>query len=160
LVVSTCSNARRGRCAACKTVFDPDLDQGGNTNVVVRRDPITGDVTRALVCHWCRPGRPGGRSRHAGTSFGLDLDRLQEVEVEQDWTDTISTGVALLYGRDDAPSEKMIFESETSEPMTCGRSATRIESRMEGEDREVSEFFMPRPDGQMVRTMEVVYERQ
>ena len=32
-----------GRCAACKAVFDPDLEQGGNTNVVVRRDPATGD---------------------------------------------------------------------------------------------------------------------
>ena len=31
-----------GRCAACKAVFDPDLEQGRNTNVVVRRDPATG----------------------------------------------------------------------------------------------------------------------
>jgi hypothetical protein len=28
-----------GWCAACKAVFDPDLEQGGNINVVVRRDP-------------------------------------------------------------------------------------------------------------------------
>ena len=27
-----------GRCAAGKTIFDPDLEQGGNTNIVVRRD--------------------------------------------------------------------------------------------------------------------------
>jgi hypothetical protein len=32
-----------GRCAACNAVFDPDLEQGGNINVVVRRDPVTGD---------------------------------------------------------------------------------------------------------------------
>jgi hypothetical protein len=38
-----------GRCAACKAVFDPDLEQGGNTNIVVRRDPATGDTTRVLV---------------------------------------------------------------------------------------------------------------
>jgi hypothetical protein len=25
-----------GRCVACGVVFDPDLEQGGNTNVVVR----------------------------------------------------------------------------------------------------------------------------
>jgi hypothetical protein len=31
-----------GRCAACKSIFEPDLEQGGNTNVVVRRDPATG----------------------------------------------------------------------------------------------------------------------
>lgn len=46
-----------GRCAACKAVFDPDLEQGGNTNIVVRRDPATGEMTRALVHRWCRPGR-------------------------------------------------------------------------------------------------------
>jgi hypothetical protein len=28
-----------GRCAAGKAVFDPDLEQGGNVNLVVRRDP-------------------------------------------------------------------------------------------------------------------------
>jgi hypothetical protein len=38
-------------------VFDPDLEQGGNTNIVVRRDPATGEMTRALVHRWCRPGR-------------------------------------------------------------------------------------------------------
>jgi RNA-directed DNA polymerase len=47
-----------GRCAACKAVFDPDLEQGGNTNIVVRRDPATGEMTRVLVHRWCRPGRP------------------------------------------------------------------------------------------------------
>jgi hypothetical protein len=26
---------------ACKAVFDPDLEQGGNTNIVVRRDSAT-----------------------------------------------------------------------------------------------------------------------
>jgi RNA-directed DNA polymerase len=46
-----------GRCAACKAVFDPDLEQGGNTNIVVRRDPATGEMTRVLVHRWCRPGR-------------------------------------------------------------------------------------------------------
>ena len=46
-----------GRCAACKTVFDSDLEQGGNTNIVVRLDPATGATTRVLVHRWCRPGR-------------------------------------------------------------------------------------------------------
>jgi hypothetical protein len=44
-------------CAACKAVFDPDLEQGGNTNIVVRRDPATGDMTRVVVHRRCRPGR-------------------------------------------------------------------------------------------------------
>jgi hypothetical protein len=52
-----------GRCAACNAVFDPDLEQGGRTNIVVRRDPATGDTTRVLVHRWCRPGRSRGRPR-------------------------------------------------------------------------------------------------
>ena len=49
------------RRAASNVVFDPDLEQGGNINVVVRRDPATGDMTRVLVHRWCRPAR--GRPR-------------------------------------------------------------------------------------------------
>jgi hypothetical protein len=40
-----------------RTVFNPVLEQGGNTNVVARRDPATGDTTRVLVYRRCRPGR-------------------------------------------------------------------------------------------------------
>jgi RNA-directed DNA polymerase len=53
-----------GRCAACKAVFDPDLEQGGNITVVVRRDPATGDTTRVLVHRWCRPGRSPRSTSH------------------------------------------------------------------------------------------------
>jgi hypothetical protein len=31
------------------TDLDPDLEQGGNINVVVGRDPATGEVTRVLT---------------------------------------------------------------------------------------------------------------
>ena len=50
-----------GRCPACKTIFDSDLEQGGNINVVVRRDPATGDLNaweagfgsgRISIGHW------------------------------------------------------------------------------------------------------------
>ena len=44
-----------GRCAAGKAVFDPDLEQGSNNIIVVRRDPATGEMTCALVHRWCRP---------------------------------------------------------------------------------------------------------
>ena len=46
-----------GRCAACKAVFNADLDQHDSTNVLVRRDPATGNIARVLVHRWCRPGR-------------------------------------------------------------------------------------------------------
>jgi RNA-directed DNA polymerase len=47
-----------GRCAVCKSVLDPDPAQDANANVVVRRDPATGNQTRVLVHSWCRSGRP------------------------------------------------------------------------------------------------------
>jgi RNA-directed DNA polymerase len=52
------------RCAACRAAFDADLDQHGNTTIVVRREAATGDKTRVLVHRWCRPGRkPTRRTR-------------------------------------------------------------------------------------------------
>jgi hypothetical protein len=48
-------------------VFDPDLEQGGNTNIVVRRDPATGDTIRVLVNRWCRPGRSPRSTSYALT---------------------------------------------------------------------------------------------
>jgi hypothetical protein len=50
-----------GRCAACETVFDPDLEQRGNTSIMARRDPATGDLTRILAHCWRRPRPPVGR---------------------------------------------------------------------------------------------------
>jgi hypothetical protein len=32
-----------------ETVFDPDLKQGGNINIVVHRDPAIKDTSRVLV---------------------------------------------------------------------------------------------------------------
>jgi hypothetical protein len=32
---------------------------------VVRRDPATGEMTRALVHRWCRPGRSPRSTSHA-----------------------------------------------------------------------------------------------
>jgi hypothetical protein len=40
-----------GQCAACKAVFDPDLEQGGNINIMVCRDPATGDPRRDELDH-------------------------------------------------------------------------------------------------------------
>jgi hypothetical protein len=54
----------RGRSAACKTVFDPDLEQSGNTNAEVRRGPTNEDTTRVLVRRWCdRPRVASGTAR-------------------------------------------------------------------------------------------------
>jgi hypothetical protein len=66
------SGPNSGRCAACKSAADPDLEQGGNTNVVVRREPATGEMARILVHRWCRSGR-SPRSATAQKSLGYEL---------------------------------------------------------------------------------------
>ena len=76
------------------------------------------------------------------------------------WTDNMSTGVTLTTGRWDDAAGMFVFEGETPDPMTGGTMPMRIESRTDGDDREVSEFFFPGPDGQMFKSMEIVYERQ
>ncbi len=76
------------------------------------------------------------------------------------WIDSMSTGVTLLYGGIDEASGLWVMEGETPNPMTGGMMPMRIESRMDGDDRHVDEFYMPGPDGEMFRTMEMVYERQ
>jgi hypothetical protein len=50
-----------GRCAACKTLLNPDLEQGGNTNLVVRCDPATGDTPAFSSIAGAVPDGPRGR---------------------------------------------------------------------------------------------------
>jgi hypothetical protein len=54
---------RHARARPARRVFDPDLEQGGDTNIAERSDLVTGEMTRILVHPWCRPGRPRGRPR-------------------------------------------------------------------------------------------------
>jgi hypothetical protein len=37
---------------ACKRIFDPDCEQRGNTNVMVRRNLTTGDPNRVPLSRW------------------------------------------------------------------------------------------------------------
>ena len=76
------------------------------------------------------------------------------------WIDSMSTGVTLLYGDYDEAEGTWTWEGETPDPMSGGLITMRIESRMDGPDRETNTFYMTGPDGDMVRTMEMVYERQ
>ena len=75
------------------------------------------------------------------------------------WTDTMGTGLTVCYGNWNAAHDLFVMEGETPSPMTGGMTPMRIEARMDGADREIDEFFMPGPDGTMIKTMEIVYER-
>jgi hypothetical protein len=47
-----------GRCAACKSVFEPDLEQAAIPTSWCAAIPPPAGVTRVLVHRWCRPARP------------------------------------------------------------------------------------------------------
>jgi hypothetical protein len=49
--------------AARKTVADTDLEQGGNTNTVLRRDLATGELTVLSSTAGAVPDGPRARSR-------------------------------------------------------------------------------------------------
>ena len=76
------------------------------------------------------------------------------------WTDNMGTGVTISYGGWNDAKDLFVLEGESSNPMEGKVIAMRIESRMDGADREVDTFFNPGPDGAMIRTMEIIYERQ
>lgn len=76
------------------------------------------------------------------------------------WIDTVSTGVTLLYGGYDEATGLWIMEGDTPDPMSGDVVPMRIESRADGPDRHIDTFYMPGPDGALVRTMEMVYERR
>ena len=57
-------------------------------------------------------------------------------------------------------TDMWVFEGETPDPMAGGLIPMRIETRMDGRDREINDFYKPGPDGTMYRMMELVYERR
>lgn len=76
------------------------------------------------------------------------------------WMDNMMTGIVQLTGRWDEAEGQWIYEGTYPDPMAGGLTPMRIETRMQGEDRQISEFYRPGPDGEMFRNMILVYERQ
>lgn len=76
------------------------------------------------------------------------------------WTDNMSTGLMVMTGERDEESGTIVYEGEMSDPLTGGRKPVKMVVRSEGPDKEIGEMFEPGPDGEMVRTMRVVSERQ
>lgn len=77
------------------------------------------------------------------------------------WMDNMGTGVMLTKGTVDEDTHTSTWEGEMSDPVSGGKTPMRMVAKHEGGDREVVEFFSPAPDGgDMIRTMELTYERQ
>ena len=76
------------------------------------------------------------------------------------WTDTTSTALIVLYGDYDAESSTYTFEGEATDPL-MGPMIMRVETTIEGPDRDRALFYIPVPGTEDdVQMMEIVYERQ
>jgi hypothetical protein len=77
------------------------------------------------------------------------------------WMDNMGTGVMQTHGTVDEETHTATWEGEMSDPMTGGKTPMKIVAKHEGPDREVVDFYGPAPGGgDMIRTMQLVYERQ
>jgi len=75
------------------------------------------------------------------------------------WTDTMSTGVIVMYGDCDAETSTYVFEGMGMDPL-LGEVPTRIERTVDGPDHETAQFYFQYPGMEMAPMMEIVYERQ
>lgn len=73
------------------------------------------------------------------------------------WVDNMSTGVMVSEG--EREGDTMVFVGSTPDPMGGPPVKMRMVSKMEGDDKEVVEMYETR-DGEEVKGMEIVYERQ
>lgn len=72
------------------------------------------------------------------------------------WYDNMSTSLTVLEGEVDMEAGTSTWSGEASDAMAGGATPMRIEARREG-GKEINEFYMTVPGGEMARTMEIVY---
>lgn len=76
------------------------------------------------------------------------------------WADSMSTGLTVMEGSMDAESHTLTFEGMSPDPMAAGdMRPMRIETTFK-DGREVNTFYMPGPDGEMMKSMEVTYVKK
>jgi len=73
------------------------------------------------------------------------------------WADNMSTGLISMTG--EVEGETMVFEGETTDPIKGKMIPMRVVISHDGPDKEISEFYMAGPDGEMWKSMVIVYER-
>jgi len=76
------------------------------------------------------------------------------------WVDNMSTGITLMEGAIDEKTGKGSFKGEGPDASAGKKIPMRMDVQREGDNKETATFFMQTPNGEMVKTMEIVYERQ
>lgn len=81
-------------------------------------------------------------------------------EFEATWIDNHSTIIFISRGELDPDGDGLVFRGTYSDPVTGSEKESRMVLRREGDDREVHEMFEPGPNGEEMKTMEIVYTRK
>lgn len=75
------------------------------------------------------------------------------------WTDNMSTSLMVMDGEWDDATKSWTFVGEGPDMMTGGKKTMKMVVRVESENREVGEMWEAGPDGEMRKSMEIVYTR-
>ncbi len=75
------------------------------------------------------------------------------------WTDTMTTGLLVMYGDYDELTSTYTYEGVSIDPL-MGEVPMRVEQVVESPDREIMRLSMQFPGQDMAEMMQVVYERQ
>ena len=76
------------------------------------------------------------------------------------WMDTMSTGVSTSVGTADPTGKVITYDREEFDAMAKAKSKGRDVLHIEGDDKQVLEFYKALPDGKQFKMMEIVYTRK
>ncbi len=131
--------------------MDPSAPPDVSTGVAVNRLIMDGMVLQESLSITSRHGHFEG--------FGLSGYDDLTGRYWHTWIDNASTGVSVLYGRWDEGRETLVFDGTTPDPIEGEARPMRIESWVDGPERQINAFYFPGLDGDLVKTIEIVYEK-
>ena len=76
------------------------------------------------------------------------------------WMDNFGTSIMTMTGSYDDATKTYTYTGQYPDPMTGKDKAMRIVMKVVDDNKHVSEFFDPAPDGKWTKTMELTYTRK
>lgn len=137
----------------------------------------------AVVKSWMDPAAPpieskgkmkttsilGGRytvDEYEGSMMGEPFQGMgvngydkQKKEYVSTWVDNWSTAILVLRGQYDEATNTMTMEGSQDDPVTGGTMKLKSVTRPGEKGTTVFEMFMGTPDGQWIKSMEIVYTK-
>lgn len=131
--------------------MDPDAEPMVSEGTAVRKMELGGRVAHEVITgtFMDQPFEGIGRTGY---------DNLTG-EWWSTWTDNMSTGAMTMTGSYDDASSTWTWTGEGVDPMTGKPQAMKMTVVKESENKEVGTMWQAGPDGEMHKTMEIVYTR-